>query len=637
MALRPVPPADWRPRGIPDLEPSAWTALRRTESTSVVAGPGAGKTEFLAQRAAYLLETGLCRRPQQILAISFKTDAAANLAARVRERCPPELSSRFTSMTFDAFTKSLVDRFHASIPQHWRPTRPYDIIFPGRRDVESELESVWEQAPAEWQPDIAQLLPATFESDVVGPVRLPLTPPNPRNARGYAIVQWWQKRLTGTNGKSQLTFVSLNRLAEFVIRANPKIGRALRMTYPFVFVDEFQDTTYAQYDFLKSTFGGTGAIVTAVGDHKQRIMGWAGARTDAFERFEEDFQAHRENLVFNFRSSPELVRVQHFVAQALDGQARPMESRAATQLDRDVVQVWTSDSRHKEGSYLARWIARDMAQRGKMPRDYVLLVRQRAQEFEQELQPMLAAEGLSVRDESRRVGRSNIQDLLVDDAVNAALSAMRLGLGGRNAQAWSTFSDTVYALRGSDEVNGVGDGDEALRARTDHEMEEFLDELRTVMRETAPSPEAATALAGRVYGFLDAAAIMRAFAAYARNDLLDIMMEAFSLHLAACSEGAQTWTECLHRFVGTSDIPMMTVHKSKGLEYDTVFCVGMDDQSWWSHSAGNPEGVATFFVALSRAKQRAIFLFCEARGSRRKVADLYQLLASAGVPEVEVD
>ena len=51
----------------------------------VVAGPGAGKTELLAQRANYLLETGGCPDPRHILAISFKKDAADNLAARIEE------------------------------------------------------------------------------------------------------------------------------------------------------------------------------------------------------------------------------------------------------------------------------------------------------------------------------------------------------------------------------------------------------------------------------------------------------------------------------------------------------------------------------------------------------------------------
>ena len=78
----------------------------------------------------------------------------------------------------------------------------------------------------------------------------------------------------------------------------------------------------------------------------------------------------------------------------------------------------------------------------------------------------------------------------------------------------------------------------------------------------------------------------------------------------------------------------MTVHKSKGLEYDTMIFVGLDDQMWWSYSPHNPEGMATFFVALSRAKQRAIFTFCRARGERVRVAALYDLLSHAGVPEI---
>jgi len=600
-------------------------------STSVVAGPGAGKTEFLAQRAAYLLETGLCRYPQQILAISFKTDAAANLAARVRERCPPELASRFISLTFDAFTKSLVDRFHAAIPAHWRPTRPYNIVNLNRRDIERELREFQGRAQQAMQQAIAGLPSGKFEAEVIGPQKLTAARPNPRNGRGFAIVEWWLKRLQGTNGNSDLTFTCLNRLAELVVRMNPKLASALRATYPFVFVDEFQDTTYAQYDFLQSIFGGGQAVVTAVGDHKQRIMGWAGARVDAFEQFEADFQAERHDLLFNFRSSPELVRIQHFIAQALDDSAPPMESQATPQLDRDIVQVWNSTSQRNEGAYLAQWIARDMAVRGKRPRDYALLVRQLPATFEEELQPAFAAMGLSLRNESRTLGRTNIQDLLVDGIATIALSALRLGLGRRDAQAWSSLSAAMYILRGVDE------GDDVLRHRVDEEIKTFLVGLRECMRGNAPGPDAATAIAFHVFHFLEPATIIRTFSAYSRNDLLNVIMEAFEIHLAASSVDAPSWADCLDRFIGIRDVPILTVHKSKGLEYDTVLCVGMDDQSWWSHTPGNPEGVATFFVALSRAKQRAIFLFCEARGQRRRVADLYQLLTNAGVQELNID
>jgi superfamily I DNA/RNA helicase len=53
-------------------------------------------------------------------------------------------------------------------------------------------------------------------------------------------------------------------------------------------------------------------------------------------------------------------------------------------------------------------------------------------------------------------------------------------------------------------------------------------------------------------------------------------------------------------------------------------------------AAENDEGLATFFVALSRAKQRAIFSFCQERGHRQRVAELFQLLTAAGVPEIEI-
>jgi hypothetical protein len=85
---------DWQPIGITELELGAWGALRDDGCTAVVAGPGAGKTEFLAQRAAFLLQTGRCPAPRRVLAISCKRDSAANLARRVTSRVP-EHAARF--------------------------------------------------------------------------------------------------------------------------------------------------------------------------------------------------------------------------------------------------------------------------------------------------------------------------------------------------------------------------------------------------------------------------------------------------------------------------------------------------------------------------------------------------------------
>jgi superfamily I DNA/RNA helicase len=128
-----VRPEDWTPIGVEALEANAITVVRSTENRSVIAGPGAGKTELLAQRAAYLLQTGTSPSPRRILAISFKRDAARNLGARVRQRCHRDHAGRFDSQTFDAFAKGLVDRFGQALPERWRPIPNYELMFPTDR------------------------------------------------------------------------------------------------------------------------------------------------------------------------------------------------------------------------------------------------------------------------------------------------------------------------------------------------------------------------------------------------------------------------------------------------------------------------------------------------------------------------
>jgi superfamily I DNA/RNA helicase len=623
-----VMPNDWRPSGINDFEPNAWDALRCHDSISVVAGPGAGKTEFLAQRAVYLLQTGICPAPYQILAISFKADAAKNLADRVKKRCPPQLAQRFVSITFDAFTKSLVDRFHGAIPVGWQPTRPYSIVFPRPTDVRSFLEEASRAAPQEWRAGVMALNVSTFESHHVGSQRFDAERVAARSPAQFASQRWLDQRLAGT--PSRLTFICINRLAELLIRSSPHLAKALRATYPFVFVDEFQDTTFAQYDFLHSAFYRSGTSVTAVGDHKQRIMGWAGARNDAFEQFETDFAARRIQLLYNFRSAPVLVQIQNVVAQALDAGSIAAQSQAHAQLDHDVVQIWSSTSLMRESNYLAAWLVNDMARRGKTASDYVLLVRQKAEEFADQLKEPFAAVGLRIRNESRILGQTSVQDLLSDEMIAIGVALLRLGSGERDANTWERASAAVHLLRAS-EID-----DEVRFQQIDRELNTFLAQLRANMAANVPSDGVCIGLVNQIFEFLDVESVGRTFIQYARNDLFAIMQEGFRLYIGECARSAQSWNECLDAFEGIDQIPLMTVHKSKGLEFDTVAFIGMDDSSWWSHTQDNPEGIATFFVALSRAKQRAIFLFCQARGTRARVADLYQLLTDAGVPETPI-
>ncbi len=78
----------------------------------------------------------------------------------------------------------------------------------------------------------------------------------------------------------------------------------------------------------------------------------------------------------------------------------------------------------------------------------------------------------------------------------------------------------------------------------------------------------------------------------------------------------------------------MTIHKSKGLEFHTVLFIGLDDSSFWSIQDDREGGLQEFFVAFTRAKDRAFFTYCQNRGTRRKVDEIYQLLNQAGVTRI---
>lgn len=281
----------WAPVGVSRLESNALTVVRSTDHRSVQAGPGAGKTELLAQRAAYLLQTGACPAPQRILAIGFKRDAARNLAVRVALRCHREHAGRLDSVTFDAFAKNLLDRFGQTLPPPWRPTPDYEILFPKvdlfREFLRTASESHDRVGTAA---QIHAILPGTFERRFVVAARLSEAGRVSHSPAQWAADAFWRHMLH--DGKrSTLTFPMIGRLAELLLHVNETARYAHALTYSHVFMDEFQDTTQVQYDLIHTLFLGTDTVVTAVGDNKQQIMRWAMAMEAPFNVFERDFGA----------------------------------------------------------------------------------------------------------------------------------------------------------------------------------------------------------------------------------------------------------------------------------------------------------------------------------------------------------
>ncbi|NBE09460.1 UvrD-helicase domain-containing protein [Paragemmobacter ruber] len=625
LSLR-VRPDDWKPVGVDALEANALKVVRSTDNRSVIAGPGAGKTELLAQRAAYLLQTGIAPAPRRILAISFKRDAATNLAARVRQRCHRNHAGRFDSITFDAFAKGLIDRFGQALPDRWRPHPDYEIIFPNDRDYRDFLYQQVGTPPASvgTYADLQGIAVKTFERRHLVGSPLPLDGwPNPTVGQ-WAADRFWQTSLHERK-KSVLSFPMIGRLAELLLRVNPMARDALRLTYSHLFMDEFQDTTQIQYDLVRTIFFGTDTTITAVGDNKQQIMRWAMAMDDPFAAFDADFAGKRTPLYNNYRSSPELVRIQHILAQALDARAVEPISKTAITIAGDSCAIWDFSTPEVEAARLAAFVASEMKTHDLGPRDFVLLVRQKAADYAAVLEPAFNAAGIPLRNEAGAVGAVMLQELLAEEVSELAVVILRLAMTKRAGRYWTECQEALATL------HGITPDDEAARSRLAHELDTYTLKLCKTHPTPPKSKAAARMIIDDIIAFVGKDRLIAVHPAYGQGGWLEKVLDAAAVHLSAWSVSGGDWSTALDAYEGVHAVPLMTIHKSKGLEYHSVIFVGLDDGAWWSFANDQIEATAGFFVAFTRSKQRVVFTYCARRGARSKIATLYGLLEKAGV------
>ena len=397
------------------------------------------------------------------------------------------------------------------------------------------------------------------------------------------------------------------------------------MTYPFVFLDEFQDTTEAQYDVLKTAFLGSAAKLTAVGDDKQRIMGWAGAMPDGFERLAADFNTASVSLLSNWRSHEDLVSIQHVIARQIDADTPQIEARADRSIDGDVSAIWTYRTKDEEQSGIAEWIAREVDAGVAEPHEFALLVRMYADRVEDDFKEAFTQNGLVLRNVARNVGGVAIQDILTEELTRAVLPLLRLGAMGKAPEAWESCVATLSALRAIEADDEVGG--ETIRA----DLESCISEMRAAMQNRPDQPSCDAAL-NIAFDCLDERALRNTVPNYKRDRDFARVRSGFTALLHESASGSVNWAEALDRFEGVGQVPLMTVHKSKGLEFHTMIFLGLDGQSWWSLKPDSDE-MKSFFVAFTRARQRAFFTRCDQRG--RSIAWLEALLQPAGVETLD--
>lgn len=575
---------DWLPSNHLELEDNALNVVKSLSNSIVLAGPGAGKTEMLAQRASYLLETNTCSYPRKILAISFKRDASYNLNERVERRCGDELGKRFDSHTFDSFAKQILDRFKKALPYGININDQYEILL-----KDKDILDLYEEEGAtlhtyairkQIMKDHNQQPLINFDASTLDTRKLV-----------------WLKLLNDT--PSKLSFPMIMRLADSIIKTNPKVKSYLQMTYQFVFLDEFQDTTDIQYSLFKSCFIGSSSLFTAVGDNKQRIMLWAGARETVFQDFINDTGASQINLNMNYRSAPKIIDLLNYFSESLLGDNHKATSSVKWKEDEGECNIWfLSDTEQEKQALLTdvqRWIQEDNID----PRDICILIKQQLEVYAGEIIHYFCSNGIKTRNEDY------YQDILTEEISLFIINMLFRCLGTITSESRKQifeFMNSIYSA-----------SDDEKSLKLERKLYKFTERVSSKYDFNSLTSDTYKELFIEIYNLIDSKKLKAQFPKYKQKKFFENLLKKLYKELWTLYQPSYNLKSALNTLVGIDTIPVMTIHKSKGLEYHTVIFVGLEDGAFWTYKSQAKEDNCAFFVAVSRAKERVIFTFSKTR------------------------
>ncbi|MGM0211388.1 UvrD-helicase domain-containing protein [Enterococcus sp. AZ112] len=585
---------NWVPTDSLNLEPEALAAVKEEKHTLVQAGPGAGKTELLSQKANYLFVTGICSEPSRILAVSFKKDAAINLAERVSLRVNSKFSKRFVSKTFDSFAKSLFDRFLYGLPEEWRPYKNYKIG-----------EQYFSKACKKSGINITNSHTRKKFLD-----EFYITDPERLSEKAKLV---WQMMLKGEEGTSYLTFKMISWLTLLLLKRNPKITIMIQNTYSHVFIDEFQDTTELQYEIIKKCFSKSSTKLTVVGDSKQKIMKWAGAMEDAFKIFADDFKATSYLLSLNRRSNEKIQGLLLNVNQLPSCLENIKKLDNKQNYTKGNVELWTFDSEKEEAKQVALKV-KTLIDNGIKPEEICLLIKQKVDDYMEILQQSFSEVNVPIRNENK------YHDFLKDEIVGIILDVLKVVLSIEKNTNWQRVFNLRLEFAGVNITNSIKQQEKIIES-----IHKLIDSVSKNLN-TVSSPEELYLLLQYILNFYGLDNISSRFEGRNNNPLyLEKTIENLSSFLYEYYKQELDWKEAIERFCGKGIVSVMTIHKSKGLEFHTVFLIDLSGSSfYWTYRNDPEEAKALFFVAISRAKEN---FYCTHTLSRNKKGQSHMLIS----------
>ena len=333
----------------------------------VLAGPGSGKTLVLTMRVARLIQENSDRH-FKVLGLTFTTKAADEMRSRVSQLLGSE-AHRARLTTFHSFAAEVL-RQHGS---HFS-LRPDFKILAQDEDRHSLLDEAIEDADISDVPDFAtgkgivqmvdrllreghcgdsERLPFKEDWDWIRPVY---------NNYLHLLIQ-----------RNYLDFGTLLLCCVRLFRERPKIATHYRTVYPFVCVDEYQDTNRAQDYLLRLLCPDRESNLFVVADDDQVIYQWNGASPERLRRLRDDYDMKVVQLPESYRCPPQVIELaNNLIRHNLDRSAdkRGLVSTVVSS-DPNVVRFREFSDAAQEMS----WIAQDIVARSLDPNKCAILAR----------------------------------------------------------------------------------------------------------------------------------------------------------------------------------------------------------------------------------------------------------------------
>lgn len=610
-----------------DLNPAQYDAVHTLSGPLLVlAGAGTGKTRVVTYRIAELIRNRT--KPDRILAVTFTNKAAdemqdrsaALLGKRPKER--PEIS------TFHSLCVRILRRHIRELGY------PANFAIYDRGDQESLARTALREikvADAVLRPGDLIYLIGRWKSASVRPEQAAALAQTDREHLAAAAYRRYQNALKTVGA---VDFDDLLLLTEELFQKSPKARQAEAGRFDHLLVDEYQDTNASQYRIVKSLAAGHRNLCV-VGDDDQSIYGFRGAEVAHILRFKNDWpEAKIVRLEVNYRSTREIVGwANRLIAFNKLRHGKTLLATCAGEPPR-ILQL---EDETKEAKTVVGEIAHRMAEKKRAPKDFAILCRTNEQPraFEMELRrakiPYILMGGMSFYD------RKEIRDILAYLKLLAnpsdEMSLRRIinvpARGISQATVKRLVDESVAHGRPLWEILPAADKSLGLSAAAVESVARFhamIERFRGMLKRHSPLEVVKTLIRDINYKdeltrqyqsaedqearWASVEEMVNAVAGYVeretdRGDRPTILGFVQEVALAG-SESDRDKESKLER----NAVALMTLHAAKGLEFNEVYMVGMEEGTLPHHRSIAEPGAAVdeerrlCYVGVTRARRR---------------------------------